>query len=972
MSDTGAAKSPDEGKNNNQNKNRGQGANRGRGGGSNNKNKHGSSRQAPRQSTKVDMKKYERMISAAHTNFSDIPCGTKSVDCDICCKKNDVFGIGPCRHPVCAECVIRMRVLGNSKTCPVCRADIDELSFCTVDDDLASVNLNFKKSGHPDEDRFGIRFSNKVAGTKYEKYLAHVCKICKTDDGERLEFPSFMSLRQHMASRHEQSYCHICTDNLNLFSRERKTYTRDQLQRHMRSGDFDDKSFKGHPQCLFCEQKFLDEENRYRHLRKEHFFCQFCESDGTMTNVFFGKHDELKRHYKEHHYICETEECKQMGIAFANKFELDLHRANEHSERRNLIELGFGQRPPVDTTRSVGRGRGAPRYNEPPPPVPRERIAVVQRQVETNPQSDPSEFTTVRSAQSKGVFTSTRSAFTPSQVDFPSLAPQAPPPSIRSSEFPRLNKVNKPAAAAPPVVDHFPSLGETSSSSAPPLRIKVPPLVKKRQPPPPTENKPKQASSRKQQTPREDTDDYSRRDVPQTVLKVNNRTMSFDTVDDRPVTTAKSNIQMIQRVEQNTNQSSSSSAKAPRMLDFPSLPAASAPLPPANSSWLNSKNSKIKSSGAISSVVVPANYSKATQNQNKKKNKVSVPKTEVWSSLGPAPESVPTAVVTDEWQDIPLSKEAQAEKEKQEKKVEWARRKAEIQARVAAATKEKLEADQAEVEPEPEVQRSVTPPAAQNRKITDTETSEWSTATSKTSAKPGDAMAPSTQKNKNKKNKNKGNAAPNATQQAVTSDSAPPGITEQPPKAQQTKKVESSVVPEPVKDSYQEKMDALWNMPKLPSMTSMLSSFSISNIFGMGTSSTAEPFFKVIGNLPDELQTPENGLKSIKLYVFVYLIDRYCMCIGCNISFQSVNAAPPPGLENVVLTPPPGLGFPTATTNSNEISFASAPMLSHDDVREKRERMDEDRRRKQEEAEKKDDGWVTTGKTANNKKNKKK
>lgn len=66
--------------------------------------------QSSRQPTKVDMKKYERMISAAHvsffkkflnihimifqTNFSDIPCGQKSIDCDICCKKNDVFGVG--------------------------------------------------------------------------------------------------------------------------------------------------------------------------------------------------------------------------------------------------------------------------------------------------------------------------------------------------------------------------------------------------------------------------------------------------------------------------------------------------------------------------------------------------------------------------------------------------------------------------------------------------------------------------------------------------------------------------------------------------------------------------------------------------------------------------------------------------------------------------------------------------------------
>ncbi|EFP07625.1 hypothetical protein CRE_26463 [Caenorhabditis remanei] len=919
--DAADEKKPDETKKNNQAKGRGQGSNANRGrGGSNNNNaskKLNSSRPTPnsRQPTKVDMKKYERMISAAHTNFSDIPCGPKSVDCDICCKKNDVFGIGSCRHPVCSECVIRMRILGNSKTCPVCRADIDILSFCTLDEDLATVPLSFKLSGHPDEYRFGIRFSNKVAGTKYEKYLAHVCKICKTDDGERLEFPSFMSLRQHMASRHEQSYCHICTDNLNLFSRERKTYTREMLQRHMKQGDFDDKSFKGHPQCLFCEQKFLDEENRYRHLRKEHFFCQFCESDGTMTNVFFGKHDELKKHYKDHHFICETEECKQMGIAFANKFELDLHRANEHSEKRNLIELGFGQRAP-DPGRPMGRGRGPLRYNEPPPPpVPRERIALVQRQVETNPQSDPSQFTTVRSAQSKGVFTSTRSAFTPSNQDFPSLAPQAPPPSIRSSEFPRLNKVNKSAtaaaAAAAPVVDHFPSLGETSTPSAPPLRIKVPPLVKKRQPPPsaPVQQKSRQSSSR-QHAPREEDEDYtsSRADVPQTVVKVN-------------ILYFGSTLSIVTDQQVAPSASSSSSAAAPGMFDFPSLPAASAPIQPANSSWLNSKNSKIKSAGAISSVTVPANYSKATKNQNKKKNKVSVPKTEVWSSLGPAPE-VSTLAETDTWQDIPLSKEALAEKERREKKEEWARKKAEIQARVAAASKEKSTAVADEVEPELP-QRSVTPPS-NNTPPPKEESPEWIVAAPKKAEVTKNAAS----QKKNKKNKED---VATSTKQEPTPSAAPP--VEPTPSVPPAASIAStsSIAPkreepaaEPAKDSYQEKMDALWNMPKLPSMTSMFSSFSISGIFGMGPNS----------NVP----TPTTN-------------------------------NPPPGLENVVLTPPPGLGFPTR--KPEEISFASAPMLSHDDVKEKRERMEAERRKKEKETEKVDDGWVTTGK-ATNKKNKKK
>lgn len=106
-------------------------------------------------------------------------------------------------------------------------------------------------------------------------------------------------------------------------------------------------------------------------------------------------------------------------------------------------------------------------------------------------------------------------------------------------------------------------------------------------------------------------------------------------------------------------------------------------------------------SGVISSVSVPANYSKATQNKNKKKNKISVPKTEVWSSLGPPPDSAVASVPVETWQDIPLSKEAQLEKEKRERKEDWARKKAEIQARVAAASKDKSNEVDSDSEPEP-------------------------------------------------------------------------------------------------------------------------------------------------------------------------------------------------------------------------------------------------------------------------------
>ncbi|VDM29988.1 unnamed protein product [Toxocara canis] len=84
-------------------------------------------------------------------------------------------------------------------------------------------------------------------------------------------------------------------------------------------------NFIGHPLCLFCEKRFLDDEFRYKHLRKDHFFCQICDADG-FSNYFFPEHKDLLRHYRKQHVICEEGECKQLGIAFRTDTELKLHK----------------------------------------------------------------------------------------------------------------------------------------------------------------------------------------------------------------------------------------------------------------------------------------------------------------------------------------------------------------------------------------------------------------------------------------------------------------------------------------------------------------------------------------------------------------------------------------------------------------------------------------------------------------------
>lgn len=102
--------------------------------------------------------------------------------------------------------------------------------------------------------------------------------------GEYAEFPTFAALKQHMAS-HGLSFCHICLENLNVLVKDRQLYNPEELKQHMNGERGRREGFKGHPQCEFCHARFYDIEAQYRHLRKEHYYCALCESDGK--NLFF-------------------------------------------------------------------------------------------------------------------------------------------------------------------------------------------------------------------------------------------------------------------------------------------------------------------------------------------------------------------------------------------------------------------------------------------------------------------------------------------------------------------------------------------------------------------------------------------------------------------------------------------------------------------------------------------------------------
>ncbi|TKR57395.1 hypothetical protein L596_030870 [Steinernema carpocapsae] len=383
-------------------------------------------------------------------------------ECIICCKFSDLFGMGACRHPVCIECAVRMRVLAEHKSCPQCRGDIIWTYIVKAPEgEWNDYALPDNFLDHPtDTVEFNIRFDSEYARTSYDRLLSHTCQTCSK--GENLVIlPTFEALRQHVGQKHKRFFCHICTENMRLFSWERKSYSSDGLQMHMKKGDRDDTSYKGHPACLFCPERFFDFDQQYKHLRKEHFFCQICDSDG-ISNVFYKKRTELTGHYAKQHFPCQESDCKEMGIVFRTELELSVHKASEHGTSRNrrVIEMSFNR-----NDRQLGASN---------------RARPTRDHVAQPPMSLPAENPPLRSfsaTESHSVTVVTASAAQPAQVVIvpsaqntnrplpPAYAARSSNMNFGTSDFPSLAGTVPTSARAPPRQRLIPSLAKPATPS---------------------------------------------------------------------------------------------------------------------------------------------------------------------------------------------------------------------------------------------------------------------------------------------------------------------------------------------------------------------------------------------------------------------------------------------------------------------------------------------------------------------------
>lgn len=156
-------------------------------------------------------------------------------------------------------------------------------------------------------------------------------------------------------------FCDLCVETLKIFTFERRCYTQAELVIHNTKGDPDNTSHRGHPLCEYCNKRYVDRDELFRHLRRDHYFCHFCDADGcndfykyyhipSINLIFcwlsvlisiYSVYADLADHFRKEHFLCEEGKCatEEFTGAFRNEIEYKAHVASVHGKSLNKQQV---------------------------------------------------------------------------------------------------------------------------------------------------------------------------------------------------------------------------------------------------------------------------------------------------------------------------------------------------------------------------------------------------------------------------------------------------------------------------------------------------------------------------------------------------------------------------------------------------------------------------------------------------------
>ncbi|KAJ3329827.1 hypothetical protein HDU76_007063 [Blyttiomyces sp. JEL0837] len=270
--------------------------------------------------------------------------------CFICTDPVTWYAVGECNHRVCHLCSLRMRALFKDQHCSMCKTTLPSVIY-TADAEKPFSSYDITKLPNKDA-RLAIYFDSPEA---YEDVMILLRFNCPDANCDVACPEGWGELKRHVQKAHGMNLCDLCTRHKKLFTHEHAMYTTPELDQHYRTGDPNDKSFKGHPRCGFCNLSFYGDDELYDHCRQSHEQCFLCTRNG-IRHQYYENYNRLEQHFRTDHFSCMEPECLEKKFqVFASDIDLKAHEMEVHPSKRT--SKNKGERIDLSFTFSGGPSR---------------------------------------------------------------------------------------------------------------------------------------------------------------------------------------------------------------------------------------------------------------------------------------------------------------------------------------------------------------------------------------------------------------------------------------------------------------------------------------------------------------------------------------------------------------------------------------------------------------------------------------
>lgn len=77
----------------------------------------------------------------------------------------------------------------------------------------------------------------------------------------------------------------------------------------------------------------MDNDELYRHLRRDHLYCHFCDADGL--HQYYSSYEYLRDHFRQEHFLCEEGMCvdEKFTSVFRTDIDLKAHKTSVHGKQ---------------------------------------------------------------------------------------------------------------------------------------------------------------------------------------------------------------------------------------------------------------------------------------------------------------------------------------------------------------------------------------------------------------------------------------------------------------------------------------------------------------------------------------------------------------------------------------------------------------------------------------------------------------